>query len=134
MTIEVILAIASFVISLGGLVSVLFCPLKRRIVILTVVVAALTLTSGIALYQVYQEEKLISHVEEEIRLKLCGHTWPFDHIYDQLFFKTFPVATEALFRAVEQGSITHEIIEFRGPNNTFMKVKGYYVTEDCKGI
>ncbi len=140
MTIEMFLAIASLAISLGGLATGLIHQQQKRIVILTVVVSALTITSSIAFYQLYQYEQELNRVEDEILVKLCGHTWTFDHLYDQLFYKAYPLVNEALFRAVERGAITHKIYEFRGfrdlenkslPENKFLKVKGYYVTSGC---
>ena len=73
MVIDTFLGIAAFAISLGGLVPVFFFKNRRKEVVLAVIVAALVVTTGVALYRVYQHEKLTNRVEAEIIAKLNGH-------------------------------------------------------------
>ena len=128
MSLEAVLAIAAFAISLGGLVSVLLVESHRKEVALAVVVAALVATSGVALYRLYQHDQLISRVQEDIVAELSRGTRTFDQLYEELLYVPFPVVSEALFRAVESGAVDHRIIEFRGSEGSLLHVRGYYVT------
>ena len=49
--IEMFLSIASFAISVGGLVSIFAVKHRRKEVVFAIVVAALVATTGVALYQ-----------------------------------------------------------------------------------
>ena len=127
MAIETFLAIASFAISVGGLISVFFFKDRRKEVALVVVIALLVATTGVAMYQHYQHNQLISRVEKEIIAKLSHNTWTFDQLYQKLLFPSFPVVNEALFRAVEKGVIRDRIIEVRVSNGSMQPVRVYYV-------
>ncbi len=94
---------------------------------LAVVVAALAAMSSVALYRHYQHGRLISRVENEMIVKLSHHTWTFDQIYEELHYVPFPVVNEALFHAVEKGTIGHRLIEFRNNDGSLLQARGYYV-------
>jgi len=127
MSIETFLSIASFAISLGGLVPVFFLTDRRREVALAVVIAALVATSGAALYRNYQHDHLLGRVQEDIIAKLSHNTWTFDHLYEELHYVPFPVVNEALFRLVERRVVGHKIIEVRGSDGSMLRVRGYYI-------
>lgn len=126
MSIETFLSIASFAIAVGGLVPVFFFKNRRKEVALTVVVAALFVTSGVALYRLYQHEQLIGRVQAEILGTLSHDTLTFDQLYQELHYRPFPLVNEALFRAVENGVVGHRVIEFQR-EGMMLAVKGYYV-------
>jgi 23S rRNA U2552 (ribose-2'-O)-methylase RlmE/FtsJ len=112
MAIESFLSISSFAISLGGLVAALVVK-SRKEVVLTVIVVALLVTTGITLYDHYQHESLIDRVQEEIVAELSDGPKTFDQIFQGVFFKSFTTVNEALFRAVEEGLVGHEFLELQ---------------------
>ncbi|MBW1739037.1 MAG: hypothetical protein JRJ69_16220 [Deltaproteobacteria bacterium] len=126
MTIETFLAIASFAISIGGLIPVFFLRDRQKELSLAVVIALLVATTGVVLYRHYQHEQLINRVENEIIGKLSHNTWTVDQLYQELHYVPFPVVNEALFRGVENGVIGHRVIEFRASDGSFLHVRGYY--------
>lgn len=127
MGIETFLVIASFAISVGGLVSILMVKNHRKEVVLIIIIAVLAATSSVALYRLYQHDLLINRVENEIVAKLSHHTWTFDQIYEELHYVPFQVVNETLFRAVEKGTIGHQVIEFRNSDGSLLQTRGYYV-------
>lgn len=126
MTIELVLSITSFALSIGGLVPVLLLKERRKQVVLAIILAALIPASGITFYHLYQYESLINRVEKEIASKLSHHTWTFDQIYHELHYVSYPIVSEALFRAVEGGMIGHKVIEFRSAEG-MQQVKSYFL-------
>ncbi len=66
MAIETFLAIASFSIALGGLVSVFVFKDPKKGFALSVIVVALLATTGITLYGHFQHQRLISRVQDKI--------------------------------------------------------------------
>lgn len=130
MEIETFLSIASFAISVGGLVSVLIIKNHRKEIVLAVVVSALVVTSSFTLYRIHQHDQLISRVEREIIERLSYNTWTFDHIYEELHYVPFNVVNEALFLATEKGTINHKVIEFRNNDGTLLRTRGYYVKDN----
>ena len=124
--IEMFLSIASFAISVGGLVSVFAVKDRKKEIVLSVVVAALVATSGVALYQLYRQEQLVTQVQSEILAKLSHETLTFDQLYQELLYRPLPIVTEALFRAIEKGVIGHRVIEFLKDGKT-LAVRCYFV-------
>lgn len=129
MTIESFLSIASFALSVGGLVLFFLYkdPSQKKWVAVGVVVALLVATTGISVYQNYRHNQLISRIEKEIIAKLSHNTWTFDQLYQELHFEPFPVVNEALFDLVEKGVIGHRVIEFRDDHGSMLQARGYYL-------
>jgi len=128
MKIETILAIFSFAFSFGGLIyNIISKPTqKEKVVVLTVVFALLIATTGVAMYQYHQHNKLVSQVEKEIVAKLNGKTLTFDQLYQELPFRSFQLVNEALFHAVERGAIRDRVILVI-VNDLMQQVRVYYV-------
>lgn len=127
---EVLLTIASFAISVGGIVHILFFNTQKKQIVLAIIVSAVVATSGITLNIVYRHETMISRVEKEIIGKLSYNTWTFDQIYNELHYVSFPIASEALFRLVRDHKIEHKTIEFRNREGEILQVKGYFVASE----
>jgi RsiW-degrading membrane proteinase PrsW (M82 family) len=126
MTPSTFLSIASFAISLGGLVPVFFLKNRTKDLALAVVVAALVGTTSVALFHAYQHEMMISRVKGEIIEELAYDTLIFDQIYLELHYVPLTVVSEALFQAVEEGIVEHQMIEFQ-KDARIVQVRGYYV-------
>jgi len=129
MTPETFLAIASFALSLGGILPVFFLREQRKAVVLAMVIAALIGTTGATLIRLYKHEQLISRIQQEVINELGRETLTFDQLYIDLHYVPFPVLNEALFRAVEEKRVAHRIIEFQ-KDATIVPVRGYYVPSD----
>jgi len=128
MSIELVLSIASFALSIGGLVPVLLLKERRKQVVLAIILAALIPSSGVTFFRLYQHETLINRIENEITNKLSYHTWTFDQLYHELHYVPYPIVSEALFNAVEDGMIGFRTIEFR-TDDGMQQVKGYFLQE-----
>jgi hypothetical protein len=124
--IEMFLSIASFAISVGGLVSIFAVKHRRKEVVFAIVVAALVATTGVALYQDYRQGQLITQVQSEILEKLSHETLTFDQLYQELLYRPLPVVNEALSRAIEKGEIGHRVIDFQKDGKT-LAVRCYFV-------
>ncbi|MDD5719566.1 MAG: hypothetical protein PHQ53_07760 [Candidatus Krumholzibacteria bacterium] len=112
MSINTFLAIASFALSIGGLLSSLFFKERKKEIAVVVVVTALVVTTGIALLRNHQEQQLIVRVQEEALAVLSSDALTFDEIYQRLHFRPFSVVNEAMFRSVERGTVGHRLVEF----------------------
>lgn len=132
MTMELSLSIASFALSVGGLVAVLRPKAeesRRKLIILAVIIALLIPTTGITVYRLYHHQTLINNAKNKITEKLKNHVWTFDQLYNELHYIPYPIVSEALFRAVQEGAIGHKILEFRSDEG-MQQVKGYYINRD----
>ena len=114
MNIEMFLSIASFALSLGGLVQIFFLDKeqKKMLVLLTVIFSALFFTTGIVLHKNYQHEKLIINVQAKIQDKLTE-----EKTLDQLLQvlpinQEYSVVIEALFREVDKDTVGQKTINF----------------------
>ncbi len=123
---EVFLSIFSFALSVGGLVPSFLLKKQKKIAVLTIIVAALFVTTGFVLFRVIQHEKLIHDVQVEIRENLSIKTKTFDQLYRGLHYREYPIVTEALFREVEKGSLGQETIYFHQEGES-IPVKVYFV-------
>ena len=128
MSIELMLTIISFAISIGGLVPV-FTKKEKKAIIYAMVISALIAVSAISLWATYQHNKNISEVEEEIIKKISNKTLTFDQIYEEVYFKSFSLVNEALFNGVKEQSIGDSLISLRGDDNSMIKVRVYYVRQ-----
>ena len=132
MTIELMLSIASFALSIGGLASIFLVNNKesnKNPVVLAVVIAALVPITGVTLYNQHQHESLVEHVRKEIGQKLLHQVWTFDQIFSELHYVSLPVVSEAIFRSVAKGTIGYKIIEFRDTEDGMQQVKGDYLQD-----
>jgi len=94
--IETFMSIASFAVSVGGLIAALFLK-DRKEVVLSIVIAALVATTGVALYQHYRQEQLVAQVRSEILEKLSHETLTFDQLYQELLYRSLPVVMKRCF-------------------------------------
>ena len=127
MSIETLISVLSFAISIGGFVAIFVVENRKKEIIFVVIISVLVVTSGIALYQHISYRQYIARVEKEIITKLANNTWTFNQIYEEVLYKQFSVVNEALFNAVQKGKIGHTLMEFRSHENLLLQVRGYYV-------
>lgn len=84
--IETFLSIASFSISVGGLVAVFVAKDdKKKVIVLSVIVAAIVVTSGTSLYSSYQHKKHVDRIQEEIVKILSSEALTFDDLYQNIY-------------------------------------------------
>ncbi len=123
----IILSIASFSISVGGLVAVFVVKESKKEIVFFVVVAALTVTSGIALYSYYRHEKSVDRVQEIIVESLSSKGLTFDDLYQDIFPPvSHELLREALYAGIEEKSIGYRSMRLHH-NGKIMSVKVFYV-------
>ena len=111
--IETFLSIASFSISVGGLISMFIVKGAKKEIVLGVVITALFVTSGIALYTSHQHEQQLELVQGEILKALSQDTITFEEIYQRLYYTPYEILNEALFVAIGEGVIGHRVMRFQ---------------------
>ncbi|OIP87002.1 MAG: hypothetical protein AUK24_10070 [Syntrophaceae bacterium CG2_30_49_12] len=125
--IEIFLSIASFSISVGGLVAVFVVKNdKKKEIVFSVVVAAIIVISGATLYSSYQHEKYVDRVQDEIVKILSLEALTFDDLYQNIF----PPVSHELLREALYGGIEERFIGYRPmrlqSNGKMMSVKVFY--------
>ncbi|MCP4367383.1 MAG: hypothetical protein GY797_04595 [Deltaproteobacteria bacterium] len=126
MNINIILSILSFSLSIGGIVPAIFLKNRKKEVVLAIIFSTLFVTTGVALFNHYQHERLIKNVQNEIVRTLSTRTMTFDQIFIELHYKSFSSVNEALFRAVDKGRIRHKMVDFQ-KDGSIVPVKGYFI-------
>ena len=131
MSIELLLAIASLALSVGGLVPVFVeAPTRSRVVIAVIFTALLSLTS-IALYREYSYEKLVTNVMDEIEGKLGNNLWTYEQINEAVHYQSPIITREALFRMVSKGRVGDKVETFTRDGIEW-KVRAYYIQHITK--
>jgi len=125
--IEIILSIASFSISVGGLVAVVVVKdARKKVIVLSVIVSALIVTSGVTLYSSYQHEKYIDRVQEKMIDILSTGAITFDDLYQNIFPPvSHELLREALYEGIDEGAIGYRPMRLQS-NGKFMSVKVFY--------
>ena len=124
--IEMFLYIASFSISVGGLVAVFVVKGGKKEIVLSVVVASLVATSGITLYSSYQHEKNVDRVQEEIVKILSSEAITFDDLYQNIFPPVpHELLREALYDGIEEGAIGYQPMRLQSTGK-IMSIKVFY--------
>lgn len=129
MSIGIFLSIASFALSLGGLVPIFFLDKEQKkiLILLTVIFSTLFITTGIVLFRGLQHEKLIRTVQFEIRESLGAEAKILDQLYQELpLNREYSVVVEALFREVDKGNLGQKTIYFNRDAES-IPVKTYFV-------
>lgn len=113
MTVETILAIASFALALGGLVPIFFLREQKKIVALIITVSALLVTTSVALFRVLQHEKIIIEVQAKFRMELSEKSKTLDQLDQDLpNHIEYADIVEALFRGLDKDSLGQKTIYF----------------------
>jgi len=107
MTMELVLNLLGLAISIGGLIA---AGLKREAVF-AVIASALMVTTGVATWSAYSHERKIAHVQTHIIEKLSENRWTFDRVYSEVHFVPYEDVHEAVFRAVDHGTLRDEPTE-----------------------
>ena len=123
MTTDTILSPMGLAISAGGLVA---AGLRREIVF-AIIASGLIATTGTVSWRLYQQEREISRVQTEIITKLSSNAWTLDRIYTEVHFLPYKVVHEALFQAVENGTIHDKEMECTVSDGSVLSTKVYYV-------
>ncbi len=129
MTLELVLGIASFFLALAGLIANAIAARESRPAFVAVVFVALIATTTVALVQGYRHARQLDRTEEQIVAALRGGTRTIDDLNDLLHNVDRRLLIEALFRAVDQDRVEHEIIEFSTASGGFSRVRGYGLPE-----
>lgn len=125
--IELFISIASFSISVGGLVAVIVVKDdKKKEIVFSVVVATIIVLSGVTLYSSYQHEKQIDRIQEEIIKNLPPEGLTFDDLYMNIYPPvSHELLREALYTGIEERSIGYRSMRLQS-NGKIMSVKVFY--------
>ncbi len=126
MPLEKWLPIASFAIALGGLARLLLPQRKTRDVVLTTVITALLLLSGVTVYRTHRHAQRVRTVSREIVALLGDDVRAFDQLYEALYYVEAPVVNEALDDLIARGRVGHRVLELRDYQGATFRVRGYY--------
>lgn len=105
MTIELILSILSFALSVGGLVPVIIGEPTRSRIVIAIIFAVLLSTTGIVLYRDYSHEYRVGSIMNEIERKLDKSAWTYNQIHEAVHYQPPQITREALFRLVKEGRV-----------------------------
>lgn len=127
---EIFLNIASFSISVGGLIAAFVVKdNKRKAIVFGAVAAALITTSGTALYLSYQHEKYVDRVQGEMIKILSLGAITFDDLYQNIYPPvSHELLREALYEGVEEGLIGYRPIRLQSNGKT-VSVKVFYAPQ-----
>jgi hypothetical protein len=123
------LNIISLALAIAALVPVLVPATRIRI--WTATAAALSLVVLVGIYQTYQEyteNQSVLAVREEIWGLLTQHEkgLTFEQIYDNLYYRSFPVVNTALDSLIEEGRLLNEKNEVADQEGTKYVVRKFY--------
>lgn len=123
------LNIISLALAIAALVPVLLPSTRVRL--WTVTAVGLSLVVLLAAYQTYQaitEQRNIEIVKEEIWGLLTKHKkgLTFEQIYENLYYRDFSVANQALDALVEEGRALNEKRETKDQEGTKYVVRRYF--------
>ena len=76
--------------------------------------------------RIEQETRRLEDPWEEVIEELTQDPMTFDQLYQAVHYRPFPTVSEALFRAVEEKRIGHEMIELQVKGKPVM-VRNYFV-------
>ncbi len=125
--IETFLSIASFSISVGGLVAVFVVKDNRkRAIVCGVVVAVITVTSGIALYSSYQHERQVDRIQQQMLELLSSEAFTFDDLYQNIYPPvSHKILREALYAGIEKDLVGYQPVRLQY-NGKVISVKMFH--------
>jgi len=126
---QLILSVAGFAISVGGLVQVYFMngegEAKKRVLVTTLTI--LVGLSGIAIYAWHRENKEIKVTSDDIVTLLQEqHNLTVDQIYAEIYPpRDFSLVNESLEQLVKNGTVRHRLEEFNLRHDGIIMVRVY---------
>ena len=124
--IQIFLTIASFSISVGGLIAFFVVRGSKKEIVLGVIVAALVATSGATVYSSYRHSKYVDRVQKAMVKVLSPEAMAFDDLYQNIYPPvSHEVLREALYDAIEEGTVGYRPIRLQY-NGRIMSVKIFY--------
>lgn len=123
---ETFLSIASFSISVGGLVALFVVRGSKKEIVFGVIVAVLVATSGASLYSSYRHNKYIDRVQEKM-VVILSEPMTFDDLYQNIYPPVpHEVLREALYDAIEDKAIGYRPLRVHVGNGKIISVKMFY--------
>jgi hypothetical protein len=119
---RLVLSIASFSLSVGGLVSV---RRERRKRLALGLICALVVTSGATLFQEVSHRSAVVRAQAQLDEQLADGTWTLEDIFAKLPSTDTRVIEEALRRSVAEGSLRDQRVEFRLADGSYHSVRGF---------
>lgn len=124
--IEIFLSIASFSISVGGLIALFVVRGSKKEIVFGVIAAALVATSGTILYSSYRHSMYVDRVQVEMVRILSSEEMTFDDLYQNIYPPVpHEVLRESLYGAIEDGMIGYRPMRLQA-NGKIISVKMFY--------
>lgn len=127
MTLQIVLSVISFAISLGGFVKIVASKDDSKRTQLLVFITTLFLLSGVTLYQKYQHDSSVESVSRQIISEFGEGYRTSEEIYVALPLKDFQIANEALEDLVDSGKLGQKISDLRDDSGATHPVRLYYL-------
>ena len=123
---QMILSIAGFSMSVGGLASAFAVKDQRKTLVLSLTLAALLATTGTAVFEQLSTRHQVSIVRTELAELLEREELTFDELYQQLPFRSYQQLNEALSLGVDEGVIGHRLVRFQ-TEGRLVSVRMYFI-------
>lgn len=126
MSLDLVLTIAGVAASVGGLVAVLAGGgRERKQIVIAAVLAFLAATTTVLVLGHLERRQVLRKTEREVVGLIDNSTRTIDDLYHHLLNVPLPVISEALQNLIEQGRVSHRILELRTASGEFVDVRGY---------
>lgn len=123
---QLILSVAGFSMSVGGLASAFALKDQRKSLVLSLTLAALLATTGTALFEHVSARHQISIVRTELAELLEREELTFDELYQQLPFRSYQQLNQALSLGVDEGVIGHRLVHLQ-IEGRLLSVRMYFI-------
>ncbi len=127
MPLDLVLSITGAAASVGGLVAVLASSDRRKQIVIVVILAFVATTTTVAVLGHLERRQMLRRTEREVVGLLGNSTRTIDDLYQHLLNVPLTTISEALDNLIEQGRVSHRILELRTASGEFVDVRGYFL-------
>jgi apolipoprotein N-acyltransferase len=129
MNFDTLLSIAAFAATVGGLVPVFVVKEnQRKQAAIAMVIALLLCLTGISAIRSVQRDRTVERMQANIVNKLSHHEWTFEQLLAELHYPEPAIFSEALFRAVAEGSVEDRLDQIQTKNEDLpVAIRLYHV-------
>lgn len=129
MNFDTLVSIGAFAASVGGLVPVFVVKEnQRKQAAVTMVIAILLCLTSILAIRSVERDRAVGRMQANIINKLSHHEWTFEQLFAELHYPERALLSEALFRAVAEGSVEDRLDQIQTKNEELpMAIRFYHV-------
>jgi len=127
MTLDTFIALASLLVSIGGLFPVLYWNDSRKPVVLGVLISFLVLLSVVGSYRAVQHQSEIRYVSGEVMKTLGKSQSTIEQLEQSILHVNFTILSETLDNLVRSGKIQYEPMKLYDTQRNAYSVGIYFV-------